>query len=216
MGNMSDRVNQVRQKLGIVLPGEGEQVTVSEVCKYDTVAVAQAGVTTPIDFFTANYSPQTTNLRNPGKLVENGLFMAEGMAFTVRPVGDNQIDDDLTAGDVAQALINYLDNGYITVLVNDKLVLEDIALGRWPAGFGAHVSMAAATTTASINWAGATVNNGFPSIANRRNFKTPIVLQNDDIFNLSVRYGTAIAMPGTATVAIRAYVWGTRITDGER
>lgn len=213
---LSPRVDEARRKMGIVLPGEGEQVAITEITKYDTLAIANAGTTASLDFFQQAYAPQTTNIKSTGHLIENGLFIAEGMGFQLTVTGDNQIDDDLTSADVAQALINYLNAGYVTVNVNDKLVLEDIAIGRWPAGFGPYVAIGGATTATTTSWTGATVSNGFPSIANRRNFKSPIVLTNEDVFALAVRYGTAIAWPSSASGILRAYVWGTRISDGER
>ena len=213
---ISERINRVRQQMGIVLPGEGEQVAVIQTTRYDVQSVANAGTTDAINFFQSAYSPQTTNVKVPGQLCQSGIFVAQGMGFHLWPSADNQIDDDLTAGDLGQGLINYLNGGFIQLSVNDKVLVEDFGLFRWPGGGGAYAQLAAATTATTTSWTGAVVTNGFPSSGNMRKFDSPLTLTNADVVNLSVRYGSAIALPGSATLKLMGFIYGVRLQDSER
>lgn len=188
--------------------------------KYSILKASNADGSAPAggtkwDFFQQNNDPQTTNLKQPGRLVQgSGAFDALALCFHVDiDSGDNQIDDDLTGADLAEVLRKYLMRGSIEFKMGQRTLMDPYGLSNFPSGGGASGFGAVATTATTTSQAGWVVNNGEPRADNRLWFPTPITFTQDDPVFLSVDFGSKIAAPSGVIVRIMASLWGIETTD---
>lgn len=217
---LSPRIDAARKALGIVLPGETEAASLVPAPKYSRLAYANAGTSpegnTRFNFFQSAYAAQTSNLRQPGKLTQNGLFICRGLGFDFTTATDNQADDDLTAFDIAESIRKILHAGYIRFEKNGRLILEDYGLHKYPSGGGIHAALATTTTATTTSQSGGICTNGVPDVRNRFQFSAPIIFTPNDVADFIVDFGTAIALGGTAVGTLMATLWGDEIVDSDR
>jgi len=88
---ITPRVDTIRRKLGIGLPGEGESASLYPAPKFSRLVVTVGGLspdgTAKFSFFQTAFNPQFTNIRNPGKLSQQGLFLMTGVGFHIMSTG---------------------------------------------------------------------------------------------------------------------------------
>ena len=217
---ITPRVDTIRRKLGIMLPGEGESASLYPAPKFSRLAVVAAGTspdnTAKFSFFQNAFNPQTTNIRNPGKLSQQGLFLMTGVGFHIMSTGKNELVKADEAWLMATPLLKYLNGGYIRCEKNGRLIFDDYGLYKYPSGGGAVVSMAVNDTTLTTIWTGAVVNNGHADIRNRNTFKSPIVFTPNDVLDFSVDFGTVIPLLAGTGAMLTATIFGDEFADSDR
>jgi hypothetical protein len=102
-----------------------------------------------------------------------------------------------------------LQNGDVSVFLNNNVIDRFYGLMRAPAAAGAHMEVAVGgTTTAPQTVSAIVVNNGQPTFANRRTVRPQLFMHNSPI-KVQVDYTTAIAL--TAAGVLTCRLWGTLI-----
>jgi hypothetical protein len=209
---------------GVVAPGQVDQAAIELwTPKYYIAKAADAAGTgnggNALFRFFFDTTAGLTNITNPGKLTNVGIYAVHGIGFTV------DIDSGTAMGGVygestvftanavlglqmAETLRKYLKQGALQIKRNTRVILDDYGLEKYPGGGGPsiHSSIASGITTAT-GYA-LPVNNGEATVDNRFWFPRPIPFGPGDTIAMQVDFGTKIAAPATGIVRIIAHLWG--------
>jgi hypothetical protein len=177
---------------------------------YSVVAYATNGTSpngdTVFRFFNQNFNPAVTNIKAPNKLTSSELSV-QGMGFEF-VTSTSEIVADVTPIALSSAKTAVLESGYILAKRNGVEIIEGLGLNKWPQGNGVDISAAGYSTASTVTAVVSKVNNGAPNWMNRRMFVLPFQFLSDDVFELEVRFTTAISLPSGVTGSLRAYLWG--------
>ena len=189
--------------------------------------------TTSIDFFTKPAANTGSNHRfftnlNANYQLDNAVFVAEALGFsheegqlfadgTAVAAGSDAVAtaagaNSTLAVDQANWIGRIFQSGLVNLTVAEKkLIRNQWGLNRWPAGFGLETAaaLAAVGTSAGIDRAVISQNNGSPHVSNMRALRRKFILGENTGMSLTAEWQAtlAAATPITLVASFRGMLF---------